>query len=285
MHYPTLNIIIKKIPLAVFCTLFPLSFLCAQEQSSASGPLKPVDFRGEKKGVSLGKISPAKKSVFSKTIRKQREENLDQTQTEARLYREEGLSLQNTDDIEGALSLFQKAISLDPAYPVVYNDIGIVYEAMGFPDRAEAAYLKAVKLDPDFLSAYSNLALFYENKRDLEKAEYYWGKRAELGATADPWTEKARKRLIDLKGLRSEVPVYRENTILGLVKDTVKQKTAYQNSDETVFNSHFEKAKESYKKGDEATALREAVIARQFDPGNTEVADFIEKVQKRILTK
>ena len=96
---------------------------------------------------------------------------LSETQAMAREYREQGLAFQRQGDPVTALSFYQKAVELDPAYAVVYNDLGVVYEAMRFIDRAEESYLKAVKLDPEYLSAYTNLALLYENKRDLEKAE------------------------------------------------------------------------------------------------------------------
>jgi tetratricopeptide (TPR) repeat protein len=159
---------------------------------------------------------------------------------------------------------------------------------MGFPERAEDAYMRAIEIDPVYLSAYSNLALFYENKRDLDKAEKCWNKRAELGQPDDPWTQRAKQRIRDIKALHTGIPLAqlsREEAVLGLVKDTVRQKAAYRGSNEEVFKLHFNKAKAAYAKGEEIVALREAMIAKQVDPANSEVYQFIEKVQKRLLAK
>ncbi|MDD5097631.1 MAG: tetratricopeptide repeat protein, partial [Candidatus Omnitrophica bacterium] len=109
----------------------------------------------------------------------------DGLQEQARKYREAGLEYQSTGNLPEAMSLYQKAIAIDPTYPDPYNDLGVVYEAAGFNDRAEESYLKALKIDPNYLSAYSNLAFFYENKRDLEKAAFFWQKRADLGLVYD----------------------------------------------------------------------------------------------------
>ena len=128
-------------------------------------------------------------------------------QQQARLYRVDGIKLQNSGDLDGALKLFQKAIELDPLYPEVYNDLGIIYEAQGDPDRAEESYLQALRVDPHYLGAYSNLALFYEGKRDLAKATYYWKKRIELGDSNDPWTIKAQQRLDDILLALSQNPM------------------------------------------------------------------------------
>lgn len=126
------------------------------------------------------------------------EDNLTELQKQARDYRREGLKQQSLGNLEGAVSLYQKAIQLDPSYALAYNDLGIIYEAQADPVRAEEHYLKALKFDPNLLSAYSNLALFYENKRDLNKAFFYWKKRASLGSPDDLWTQRASKRMSDI---------------------------------------------------------------------------------------
>lgn len=106
----------------------------------------------------------------------QEEKGLSDLQKQARIYRAEGFELQSFGDIDAAMGLYQKAVALDPMYAVVYNDLGIIYEAKDILDKAELYYLTALKLDPNLLSAYSNLALLYESKRELEKAAYYWEK-------------------------------------------------------------------------------------------------------------
>lgn len=117
---------------------------------------------------------------------------------QAHSLRNQGLQLQNKGNVEGALSYYLKAHAADPGYAVIYNDLGVVYEAQGETDRAEAHYLRAVRLDPSFAGAYSNLALLYENKRDLRKASEYWKKRVAAGKPDDPWTKKAKQRLLNI---------------------------------------------------------------------------------------
>ena len=148
-----------------------------------------------------------KESTPSAQASKAQEIPLTGLQKQARAYRDEGLRAQEIGNLEQAVIWYQKAIELDPAYAVAYNDLGILYEAGGAMDRAEGSYLKAIKVDPTYMSPYTNLAIFYENKRDLDKAAFYWKKRADLGSPFDPWTQKARQRLNDinvvLKGLPS----------------------------------------------------------------------------------
>ncbi|HTZ11163.1 MAG TPA: tetratricopeptide repeat protein [Candidatus Margulisiibacteriota bacterium] len=288
MYYPFLKKTIKKTTLVILFSIIFSSFLFAQEQNIATGPVKPIDAGKKKKGTSLFKIEPAKNKSSNSPFNKEYEKNLSHLGEQARIYREQGVSFQRTGNLEAALSFYQKAIEMDPNYAVVYNDIGIVYEAMGYPERAEDAYLRAIELDPAYLSAYSNLALYYESKRDLDKAEKCWEKRAELGQPDDPWTQKAKQRTRDIKSLSTGIPLAqlaREEAVLGLVKDTVRQKAAYRGSNGEVFNIHFNKAKAAYAKGEETVALREAVIAKQVDPANSEINQFIEEVQKRLLAK
>jgi len=91
---------------------------------------------------------------------------------QARKYREEGLENQRLGNLPAAMTLYQKAIALDPTYAVAYNDLGVIYEAAGYPDRAKESYFKAIKIDPSYLGSYTNIALLYEEQRDLERAAF-----------------------------------------------------------------------------------------------------------------
>lgn len=211
---------------------------------------------------------------------------LTQKEEQARVYRSQGLSFQNAGDLASAQVYYQKAIELDPNFAAGYNDLGVIYEATGFPERAEQAYLQAIKLDATFLSAYSNLALFYEGQRDLKKAAMYWKKRAELGAEDDPWTQKARARYADIGLVISPSPEdAKEKRIVGLMQDVTRQKEAARKDNREEARIVFAKAKESYRRGDEVTALSLALNAEALDPSNKAVNEFIEKVQRRLLTK
>ncbi|MBM3246350.1 MAG: tetratricopeptide repeat protein [Candidatus Omnitrophica bacterium] len=234
-------------------------------------------------------------------------EDLPALQKEARFYRQQGLELQENGNVEDALTLYQKAIELDENYAVPYNDLGIIYESRGELGRAEEYYLKAIKIEPKYLSPYSNLALIYENKRDLEQASFYWQKRAELGASNDPWAQKARERLADIRLVMSkETPgQIKEKEVISLMNDVVASKSSHKPSskskdktgckpkgkadvkkdDKAYSREQFEKAKESFEKGDFAAAAKEALDAQYFDPANKELEKFIEEAQRRALLK
>lgn len=212
---------------------------------------------------------------------------LSQLQKQARDYRNQGLEYQRAGNLDGAMSMYQKAIELDPAYAAPYNDLGVLMEAGGLPERAEECYLQAIKIDPNFLSAYSNLALVYENKRDLEKAATCWRKRIELGAADDPWTQKAQQRLEDINLILSSTSPQekREEEILGVMSDVMLKKAELKKDDRALARDYLAKAKVSYEKGDEVLAFKQAVDAQQLDPQNTEIEKFIDKVQTRILSR
>ncbi|MCX5710869.1 MAG: tetratricopeptide repeat protein [Candidatus Omnitrophica bacterium] len=218
---------------------------------------------------------------------KEEEKGYTELQKTARNYREQGMSAQHIGNIQTAEQFYQKAIEIDPNYAVPYNDLGVLLEAQGQGARAEQSYLKAVQVDPNYLSAYSNLAIFYETKRDLNKAAFYWDKRAKLGDPSDPWTIKAKQRLADMNLVLSPTPVedLREQEIVSLTKDIVNKKDILSKSDSAQAREHFAKAKRSYELGDYGTALKKAIDAQQLDPNNQEISNFIDEVRTRALTK
>jgi tetratricopeptide (TPR) repeat protein len=195
--------------------------------------------------------------------------------------------MQDIGDLDSAMKLYQKAIEVDPAYAVAYNDLGVIYEAKGMLDRAEESYLKAIKIDPYYLSTYTNLALFYENKRDLKKAAYCWSKRAELGDVNDPWSRKAGQRLSDIRLSLSPSPLQdtKEQDVIKLMKDTANEKYLLRNDDNMLSMKYFKKARDSYAKDDYASAVKEALDAQYLDPDNKDIQDFIEKAQRRALSR
>jgi len=205
---------------------------------------------------------------------------------QARLYRSQGLQLQRIGKLDEALSLYQKAVQLDPRFIVAYNDMGIIYEAKGMPEQAEKSYLKAIELEPGYLSSYSNLALLYESQRDFEKAATYWQKRIDLGSADDPWTQKSKERLDDLFLILGNRPQdIRERQVAGFMRDVAGQKQFRKSDRETSAQEYFTHAQILYKKGKELAAFKEALRAQQLDPDNSEIEEFLAKVQRRLLTK
>lgn len=220
------------------------------------------------------------------------EEELTQMQKQARLYRAQGLEYQHLGNFQSAMSLYQKATQLDPAYAAAYNDLGVIYETRGFIDRAEQAYLQAIRIDPDFVSAYSNLALIYESQRDLDKAGMCWSKRAQLGDPNDPWAQKARQRLRDIRALSPKAAPkqqdLREQEIVKLVAEVseYKKKVEKENQERIAkikerVQTYMKKAIDMEIKGDAAAALRYATIAQKIDPENNLIRSYINNLLRR----
>lgn len=121
---------------------------------------------------------------------------------EAITYRVQGYEAQRRGDKAAALSAYQKAAALDPAYPTPLNDAGVLYEEMGRLEQAEESYRQALTLNPNYLEAHANLAMLYERLGQKEKAIYHWMKRYQLGDPYDPWTARAEERLVALGVLK-----------------------------------------------------------------------------------
>ena len=185
------------------------------------------------------------------------------------------------------MQLYQKAIELDANYAVPYNDLGIIYESKGMLERAEISYLKALKIDPYYLSIYTNLALFYENMRDFNKAAYCWNKRVELGYPDDPWTQKAKQRLEDIRLSVATKPMAdaREKEVVGLMKDVANEKYILRHSNRALANKYYKDARNSYIKEDYATAFKKGLDAQYLDPDNKDIAEIVETSQARALSK
>lgn len=122
---------------------------------------------------------------------------------EAVKYRTEGYERQQKGDGEGALTAYQKAAALDPAYPTPHNDVGVLLEEMGQFEEARQSYEKALAVDPNYLGAHANLAMLYERLGEKDKAIYHWLRRYQLGDPTDPWTARAEERLATLGALQS----------------------------------------------------------------------------------
>ena len=204
----------------------------------------------------------------------------DVKKVQARKYRELGVEFQRMGNLTEALSFYQKALALDSSYAVVYNDLGVIYEAMGFPERAKESYFKSIKIDPAYLSAYTNIALFYEEQRDLERAAFYWAKRAELGSPDDPWAQKAASRFKDIRAVLSNKPIAdaQEEDVLGLIKDISIYKSVFDKDDRAQAQNHLSKAKQYYKNNKLTAAIKEALEALDLDQSNPEIKELIEKI-------
>lgn len=114
---------------------------------------------------------------------------------EAAAYRAQGYEAQHRGDATGAMSWYQKAAELDPAYATPHNDLGVLFEAQGRLEEARRSYEGAVARRPDYAEAHGNLAALYERMGRPQDAAAHWFKRAELGGPFDPGAVLAEERL------------------------------------------------------------------------------------------
>ena len=94
-----------------------------------------------------------------------------------------------------ALADFDRAIKMNPALFIAYNNRGQIYFDRGQMEKALSDYGKAIQLKPDYPSPYFNRSLVWEKMGDDEKALKDAYRFAAL-VPDHPW---AKKRIEDLK--------------------------------------------------------------------------------------
>ena len=102
-----------------------------------------------------------------------------------------------------AEELYRIATVKDPGYVLAFFDLGNVLDELERPDESIAAYLRAVDLAPRYADAHYNLALAFERKGEHRAALRHWRAYVKLDRTG-PWAEHARgqiRKLLDKEKL------------------------------------------------------------------------------------
>ena len=190
-------------------------------------------------------------------------------------YRAKGYQEKQKGNLNEALNYYTKAVEIGLDNPSVYNDMGILFEEVGFDLRAEQHYRKAIQADSNYLPAYINLAYLYKKNKNLEKAAQYFQKRYELGTPGDPWAEKAKDELIALK------PEYRE-WIIRLEAEKFNDqliKKAHADFVDMIkrANEHYEQGQAQFDQANYQEALKEFNQALSITPDNPKVIDARKK--------
>ena len=122
----------------------------------------------------------------------------DTKQKIAEQYRAQGYAQQQKGNWYDALTYYDKAIALGLEYDaVVFNDMGVLYEQVGLPAKAEYCYLQAIWTNKDYLPPYANLGYLYFKKGEKEKAFLYFRERYESADPSDPWAQKIQEELLN----------------------------------------------------------------------------------------
>ena len=72
-----------------------------------------------------------------------------------------GITLSARGDVNGALQLFEQAVKSNPASPLGYYNLGVVYQHEGETVQAVTNYNHALYEDPSYVPALYNKALVY----------------------------------------------------------------------------------------------------------------------------
>lgn len=83
-----------------------------------------------------------------------------------------GLSRSMKSDLKGAAQAYEKCLEINPKFTEAHNNLGMIYQEMGFPDRAEGEFRKAIE-DPSYSSRelpYYNMAGLYFTMNRIEDA-------------------------------------------------------------------------------------------------------------------
>lgn len=114
-------------------------------------------------------------------------EGLAQIDYDPEIWNYLGVAYWRKKDFEKALDAYQRALSLDNNYPIVFNNLGSLYLSIFLDTKEREAhrkaiqnFKKAIELDPNYFSAYNGLGTAYRFAGNLEGAIYCWDKAVEL---------------------------------------------------------------------------------------------------------
>ncbi len=77
------------------------------------------------------------------------------------LYNQLGIVYGRIAQYDKEIESYEKAISIKPDYAEPYNNLGFVHNLYNRKEEAINSYKKAIQLKPDYASAYSNLGVIY----------------------------------------------------------------------------------------------------------------------------
>ena len=85
---------------------------------------------------------------------------------QAKLLIVQGVDALKKQQLDEALTFFQKAIEQSPELPTGYYYLGVTWDRKQDDARAKEAYDKALQLKPDYAQVHSSLGLLYWRQND-----------------------------------------------------------------------------------------------------------------------
>ena len=95
---------------------------------------------------------------------------LEEKQYRAGIQIELGNAEFSRGNFEEAFKAFEKAKSIYPDEPEIYNGLGLIYLYQRRYKEAVMEFLEALRLDPDFSDAHNNLGTTYAQMKLWDKA-------------------------------------------------------------------------------------------------------------------
>ena len=172
-----------------------------------------------------------------------------------------GLVAHAEKDYPRARAFFRAALIMQPNYSDAHLDLGVTYQAMGMPEKAETQFIKAERLSPLNVRLHNTMSEFYLDQRDLDKAE-----------------EQAR-RSVEIQ------PTTQGEWDLGLAEwmkgDRVGAERAFRNALALTpsARAHFMLGLFYMDSGRNVEAIREYRAGLQLDPGNADAVANLKKLE------
>ena len=88
--------------------------------------------------------------------------------------------MQEKGKIDEAISIYEKAIKLNPSYGKAHNNLGTAFRSKRMLKEAEHQFRHTIKLVPKDAEAYHNLGNVYYDKGDFESASLWYDKASSI---------------------------------------------------------------------------------------------------------
>ena len=104
-----------------------------------------------------------------------------------------GVAKRKTDDKEGAIVAFKKALAIKPDDGELHFDLATVYRRQRKTDLAIAEYEVAVQKNPRLAKAYYDLGIMYSQEKKTAEARAAFESYLKYGASEDAASRRTRR--------------------------------------------------------------------------------------------
>ncbi|MFQ5900371.1 MAG: tetratricopeptide repeat protein [Thermodesulfobacteriota bacterium] len=120
-------------------------------------------------------------------------------------YNNLGIVSKGMGDIKTALKYYNEALRFRPDYPEALNNAGVALDRLGRHDEAESRFLKAIQLLPSYHDPYLNLAISLDSSgKTFEALRYYEAFLLKYQGEDDRLLEEIDNRIVRIRALSIE---------------------------------------------------------------------------------